>query len=197
MGLYSDGASRPSFVHPREIAGGARASPRPRPRGSVVGGHQGCPRLREPACDCEGREPETWWSAASASAVTPRAQVGSRRLGLGSRASKRPTDPAVPPTAASAARNGRKRLRAKARAAASPFPPSLLVAALRLRLLVLGALLLAMGDRQGTWNGPAARPSWRGTRLANQPNAFCCCRGCACSSSHTVGGAHRQASRRR
>jgi len=178
MGLYSDGASRASFVHPRGIAGGARASPRPRRPGPA----------------------DQWWAAtmavgvsasqpATARAESPR-RGGARRPRPPSRHARRsgrggwdweaeqasgpPIRPSLPRRRALQGMEGngcgRKRGRPLLRFL------HLLVAALRLRLLVLGALLLAMGDRQGTWNGPAARPSWRGTRLANQPNAFCCCR---------------------
>lgn len=52
-----------------------------------------------------------------------------------------------------------------------------------LRLLVLGPLLLAMGDRQGTSNGPAAHHG--GERDQDQPNAFAAAAADARARSHT------------
>ena len=175
MGLYSDGASRPSFAHPREIARrGPRVAPPPDPR--ISGGQPPCLSV-SPRASLRLRGPRARDVVERGVRVRRHATHAGRVLDRGgwdweAEQAKRPTDPA-PSLPRRRALHGRKRLRARGRKRERPLLRflQLLVAALRLRLLVLGALLLVMGDRQGTWNGPAARPSWRGTRPAKAADA--------------------------
>lgn len=179
MGLYSDGASRPSFVHPRAIspAGPARR-PTPCPADQWWGTHHASPlSASQPAT----ARPETWWSAASSAVTRTHADDAGRveeAVGVGKL--EQASGPPILPNARHSTRRRARHwegTRAKARAAASPFlPPSPRRRASAFVSLCLELCFWPWAIDRGTWNGPG-RPSWRGTRPpANKPNAFRCCR---------------------